>query len=290
MSKIFACIFPYFFMKDDTSNSSIREMSYHHVESVSEQILQKRIQKLEKEKESLVDMMIYQHDSYKNSRIYVQGSFERLEKRTSASGSYYKKIEQRFKKQKKFDSVSYGVHLIFFFRFLIYPSPKNDHHLLLWKRSTMSTHHETSRRIIDELARSQLTPKMSKVFACIFPFLSKSKQEDVKNTAFVSDTTNSSVCEMSYHHVESVSKKILQKRIQKLEKEKEALVEMMIYQHESYKKDGFVLQNTYQKKAQKNEKVTENYYKKIGKSYKEHQQSLYEGNCAENTYDYISLD
>ncbi|EGT40956.1 hypothetical protein CAEBREN_17152 [Caenorhabditis brenneri] len=131
---------------------------------------------------------------------------------------------------------------------------------------------------------------MSKFFACIFPFLSKSKQEDVKNTAFVSDTTNSSVCEMSYHHVESVSKKILQKRIQKLEKEKEALVEMMIYQHESYKKDGFVLQNAYQKKAQKNEKVTENYYKKIGKSYKKHQQSLNEGNYTENTYDYISLD
>ncbi|EGT40933.1 hypothetical protein CAEBREN_17140 [Caenorhabditis brenneri] len=88
-------------LKDDTSNSSIREMSYHHLESVSEQILQKRIQKLEKEKETLVDMMIYQHDSYKNSQIYIQGSFERLEKRTSASGSYYKKIEQRFKKQKK---------------------------------------------------------------------------------------------------------------------------------------------------------------------------------------------
>uniref|UniRef100_A0A1I7TSA1 Uncharacterized protein n=1 Tax=Caenorhabditis tropicalis TaxID=1561998 RepID=A0A1I7TSA1_9PELO len=131
---------------------------------------------------------------------------------------------------------------------------------------------------------------MSKIFSCIFPFLSKSTQESIKiddkDTAFISDSSSSSVCELSYHHVESVSKMKLQKRIQKLEKEREALVEMMISQHENYKNN--VSFQVIQEKKEKKEKMntTGNYYKKL-RSKK--QLPKFEESYSENTYDYITF-
>ncbi|EFO91587.1 hypothetical protein CRE_11690 [Caenorhabditis remanei] len=130
---------------------------------------------------------------------------------------------------------------------------------------------------------------MSKIFSCIFPYSKKMQQddskEDIQNTGFIQDNMNSSLCEMSYHHVDSVSKTFLQKRIQKLENEKEALVEMMIYQHENYKKSSLVQGKMFQKEKKKNN--SSNYYSKLGKKSKyptKKQEFL------ENTYDYIAFN
>lgn len=109
---------------------------------------------------------------------------------------------------------------------------------------------------------------MSKLFSCIFPYskLSKSSQsEDISNQAFITSDKNSSICELSYHHVDAVNTKVLQKRIQKLEADKEALVEMMIYQHEDFKRRSSVYDKLLElpKTPQKTPKKTKNYYSTV---------------------------
>ncbi|UMM19183.1 hypothetical protein L5515_014903 [Caenorhabditis briggsae] len=128
---------------------------------------------------------------------------------------------------------------------------------------------------------------MSKIFFCIFPYSKKSKstnEADVKNTGFLDDNMNSSVCEMSYHHVEDVSKKNLQEKIRKLEKEKAALVEMMIYQHENYKTNPMVQEKFYKKEKRQNS----NHYTKVGKR-NQNKYYLKPEVYEENTYDYIDF-
>ncbi|CAE17976.2 uncharacterized protein CELE_Y19D2B.2 [Caenorhabditis elegans] len=115
---------------------------------------------------------------------------------------------------------------------------------------------------------------MFKIFACVFPYSkipAKLQKDDISNQGFLQDQSNSSICELSYHHVDSVSRKCLQERIQKLEQEKAALIEIMISQHKS----------KYEEKLKdKKEKRTSNYYKKHFNKFKKD----------ENTYDYISID
>ncbi|CAI2332793.1 unnamed protein product [Caenorhabditis sp. 36 PRJEB53466] len=101
---------------------------------------------------------------------------------------------------------------------------------------------------------------MTKFLRCFFPYAKKSPEDDPKNQAFLCESsTSSSICELSYHHVDAVNHQALQKKIKKLEAEKAALVEKMSMEHESYKAS-----------CGKKKKVSEYEYEVISETTKSH--------------------